>query len=181
MAQIRRRIKTAIPITPFEKSLEQELLSAWLELASIINKGLTFADNFATSEHLEGDWTAAFVCGTSGTITIHNSYKTGRYVKIGKMVTVIGLFRAASVSSPVGQLMISGLPFTCGVGHKYSSATSVLAISLEVTGTTTMMAQIAEGSASIYIYHFTAGTLAVGAADVKAGSEFIISATYFTD
>lgn len=46
MPQLRRRIKTADPGTPFEKNLESELLSAWAELAGLLNKGLRFEDNF---------------------------------------------------------------------------------------------------------------------------------------
>ena len=38
--EIRRRIKTIKPETPFEISLEQELLSAWYELATMLNNGL---------------------------------------------------------------------------------------------------------------------------------------------
>jgi len=45
MPHIRRRIKTGRPENEFERTLEQELLSAWQELAGIINGGLRFADN----------------------------------------------------------------------------------------------------------------------------------------
>lgn len=44
--QIRTRIKTAKAINEFEKALEQELLSAWLELSNAVNGGLKFSDNF---------------------------------------------------------------------------------------------------------------------------------------
>lgn len=44
--QIRKRIKTAKPETPFERSLEQELYSYSTELAQILNDGLKFSDNF---------------------------------------------------------------------------------------------------------------------------------------
>lgn len=49
MAQIRRRIKTAKPETPFELALEQELLSFSLELSAILNNGLKISDNFAVA------------------------------------------------------------------------------------------------------------------------------------
>ncbi len=45
--QIRKRIKTAQPTNDFEKVLEQELHSAWLELSTLINGGLKFGDNFS--------------------------------------------------------------------------------------------------------------------------------------
>lgn len=44
--QIRSRIKTTKPGTPFEQDLEQELLSFTFELSQVINKGLKFSDNF---------------------------------------------------------------------------------------------------------------------------------------
>lgn len=43
--QIRTRIKTARPENEFDKSLEQELLSAWRELSNAINNGLRLEDN----------------------------------------------------------------------------------------------------------------------------------------
>lgn len=44
--QIRKRLKTTKPETDFDVSLEQELHSGWLELATLLNKGLSFIDNF---------------------------------------------------------------------------------------------------------------------------------------
>lgn len=66
--QIRRRIKTEKPESEFDKTLEQELLSAWLELATLVNGGLTIADNCAVKaqNHIEnadgslGDLTTKF-------------------------------------------------------------------------------------------------------------------------
>ena len=129
----------------------------------------------------EGDWTAGFVCGTSGTITINNSYKTGAYVKIGRMVTVTGQFRAASVSSPVGVLTITGLPFACGNDNKYRVSVSVYADGLEATAITSLEGSVLLNTTTIEIDHFAAGVAGVAAADVKAGTDFYISATYFTE
>lgn len=44
--QIRKRIKTSVPESEFDKSLEQELLSYSLELSELLNKGIRIADNF---------------------------------------------------------------------------------------------------------------------------------------
>lgn len=44
--QLRKRLKTSPPESNFDQALEQELFSAWPELASIINRGLNFSDNF---------------------------------------------------------------------------------------------------------------------------------------
>jgi len=129
----------------------------------------------------EGDWTAAFVCGTSGTITINNSYKTGHYVKIGNQVTVTGYFLVLSVSSPAGMLFITGLPFVSGNNLKYMAGVAVYANSLETTGTTTIMGFINYNESRMRLVRFTAGVQNNLAADVKATSDFAISATYFTE
>jgi hypothetical protein len=135
----------------------------------------------AFSDHEEGDWTAGFTCGTSGTITIDPSYKTGHYVKIGKMVTVTGLFKVLSVSSPVGVLCITGLPFICGNVHKYYSSVTFLANGLENTAVTQIVGSVEIGDTKIACYKFAAGVMTNMAQDVKANSEIMISATYFTD
>jgi len=85
-------------------------------------KGIDFSAQTATAtgtttaellDHYEtGTWTAAFAAATSGTITISTSYDTGLYTRIGRKVHVQGLFLASAVSSPVGILTITGLPFT---------------------------------------------------------------------
>ena len=132
-------------------------------------------------DYEEGDWTAAFVCGTSGTITINTDFKTGAYVKIGRMVTVTGEFLVTSVSSPVGILTLTGLPFTCGTARKFSAGVAVAADTLETSGTTTIMGMVVINTTTIRLARFTAGAQAAMAGDVKANSVFYISATYFTD
>ena len=132
-----------------------------------------------TTNYEEGDWTAGFTCGTSGTITINA--KTGHYVKIGKQVTAVGYFTVTSVSSPVGQLTLSGLPFTCGSNNKYYAGVSIIAQGLEVTAVTSIVGAVEVGTTNITIYKYAAGAITALAGDVKGGSMFIISATYFTD
>jgi len=127
-----------------------------------------------------GDWTAGFVCGTSGTITIDPNFKTGAYVKIGRMVTVTGFFRVDSVSSPTGILYLTGLPFACGSGYKFRSAVSVWATSLQSTAATMIMGYINFTESQITLQRFATGVGENMAADVQANSDFIIGTTYFT-
>ena len=44
--QIRTKLKTSREESEFDKSLTQELLSAWRELSSLLNGGIKFEDNF---------------------------------------------------------------------------------------------------------------------------------------
>ena len=129
----------------------------------------------------EGDWTAAFVCGASGTITIDANNKTGHYAKIGKMVTVTGYFLVSSVSSPVGDLIITGLPFACGNATKFYSAVAVRADTLETTAITYLTGNVQQNSSIIILYKYAAGVISSLAASAKANSSFLISATYFTE
>ena len=62
-------------------------------------------------DYEEGTFTVAFGDGHSGSITIDNNYKTGVYTKIGNAVTFTVHVRASAISSPGGNLDLSGLPF----------------------------------------------------------------------
>jgi len=64
-------------------------------------------------DYEEGTWTVGLECSTSGTITVHGSYNTMSYVKIGKLCWIGGGVIVSAVSSPTGQLRVTGLPFTC--------------------------------------------------------------------
>lgn len=139
------------------------------------------ADPNTLDDYEEGTWEAAMVCGTSGTITLLAANNLGSYTKIGRAVTVCGGFTVDSVSSPVGALTITGLPFANQQGSEQSgrTAVSVWAFNLETTGATQMMAYIEEGESAITISHFAAGTAADAAADIKAGSVIMVNATFF--
>lgn len=136
------------------------------------------ADPNTLDDYEEGTWTASFRCGTSGTITINNSFKTGAYTKVGRLVTVTGLFGVSSVSSPVGTLFIDGLPFPCATGSQFSGGVNILATGLGAT-VNAIMARVQASTSSIDVYSFAAGSMADMAAQVSASSFFFISATYF--
>ena len=89
-----------------------------VERARITSNGLSFNGDTAAANALddyeEGTWTPVFTMGTSGTITM--DAVIGRYTKVGNLVTCTGFANIASVSSPVGELRLGGLPFTTGSG-----------------------------------------------------------------
>jgi len=147
--------------------------------------GVTFpASQSASSDvntlddYEEGTWTAAFVPSTSGTITL--TAATGTYVKIGRSVTISGLFTVASVSSPVGYLTITGLPFAGGTGTSFRTAVSIVAGGLAATMTTFLAANI-QSDSNIYVFKSNGtGGLSGGAEAIQAGSEIFIGGTYQT-
>lgn len=150
-------------------------------------KGIDFSATPGTgtsellSDYEEGTWTAAFVCGTSGTITINSAFQTGTYVKVGRQVTVTGFFQAQSVASPVGSLSITGLPFAIANSTQNRASCGVFSEGLAVTAATAIQALFPEYAANtIIISKFGTGASSVLAGDVVASSAFSISGTYFT-
>ena len=83
------------------------------EGATVLCAGVRFdASGETLGDYEEGTVTVAFTAG-SGTITIHSSYDQVLYTKIGNLVTVTGGLTVSAISSPSGELTMTGLPFTC--------------------------------------------------------------------
>ena len=130
------------------------------------------------NDYEEGEWTPTFTTGTSGTITVDAVNTKARYTKIGRQVTVAGSFYVTSVSSPVGEWRIQGLPFTSNTGTSLRSAVSVFADGLETTATTSIIGYVDPNVTYITLYKYAAGVVSTMAADVKAGSYVFLTATY---
>jgi hypothetical protein len=150
-------------------------------------KGVNFTANTPnggmTSQLLnwyeEGVVTVTLTASGSGTITMNGSYNTMRYVRIGRQVTVIGHIAVSSVSSPTGALLLNGMPFTSATGESFKGSVSILANALAVTATTQITGLINSASTTLTLYKYVAGSVANLAADVQAGSELYVTATYF--
>jgi hypothetical protein len=148
-------------------------------------KGIDFSatPGTGTSELLndyeEGTWTAAFVPSTSGSITMNNA--TGTYTKVGRAVTVNGNLTVTSVSSPVGYLQITGLPFSGGTGNSFRCALAINNENMNATMNTVLVANIQSGSTIFVFKNDGVGGIALTtAADVKAGTNIFIGGTYLT-
>ena len=70
----------------------------------------------------EGIYVPTIVCTTSGSITLNTSYDKLSYTRINDTVTVHGRVRVSAVSSPSGQQLRVGLPFTSDVLVGYGDA-----------------------------------------------------------
>lgn len=158
-------------------------------LAPAAGKGVDFSANTSaagmTSELLdwyeEGTWTGALVCGTSGTITLNASFQTGSYTRIGRLVTVTGLFYVDSVSSPVGSLSLTGLPYPINSGGAFArTAAAVSATGLAATATTAITGRGLAAESQIQLHKYVAGSIADLAGDVQADSQFYVSMSYIT-
>jgi len=82
-----------------------------------VNLGVTSnTDSNTIDDYEEGTHQTSVTMKTSGTTTLNTSFDTFSYTKVGRIVTITGNPRIASVSSPVGQIQLS-LPFTALSGQ----------------------------------------------------------------
>lgn len=132
-------------------------------------------------DYEEGTWTAAFIAGTSGTVTISPSFNTGFYTKISSRVFVNGIFTVSAVAAPVGTLSLSGLPFPVSNLARYTGAAAVSADGLAATATTMIEGFASQNTTLILLRKFAAGVQGNLAADVIANSEFIIGCSYINE
>jgi hypothetical protein len=145
--------------------------------------GIRFGTDTAAANTLddyeEGTWTAGLTASTSGTITVNTSQDLMKYTKVGNLVTVMGDVRVSSVSSPVGVLRITGLPFTVSSGAELSDRTAC-AVNTTVLGSAinTPMGQVDAGDTSIRVFEFNGTTEANMADKIQASTEIVINMTY---
>ena len=131
------------------------------------------------NDYEEGTWTPTMATSVSGTITINSGATVAYYTKIGRQVTVNGSFYVTSVSSPVGEWRIGGLPFTSLAVSGLRSGLSVIADGLEATATTSVVGYIDQGVTFATLYKYAAGALSTIGPDVKASSYVFFTGTYF--
>jgi len=137
-----------------------------------VNFGQNSLDYYET-----GSFNGAFTSAT-GSITINTSFRDCRYQRIGNRVFFSGQLVVSSVSSPTGQLTITGLPFVCGNVNGANSAISITAGTLASGATTSIVGYIVQNTSNINVYQFAAGALNAVAGNVTTGSFFIISGHY---
>jgi hypothetical protein len=149
--------------------------------------GITFpatqsasSDANTLDDYEEGTWTASFVPNTSGSITM--SYATGTYTKVGRAVTINGVFTVTSVSSPTGYLKIAGLPFSGGGGLSRRCAIAIHGDVMNATMTTVLLGSV-QSDSNIYVFKTDGlgGVSLTTAADIKAGTNIFVGGTYTID
>jgi hypothetical protein len=146
------------------------------EICRVTANGLTFNGDTAAANALddyeEGTFTATITPSTSGTITSGGTFTTWTYTKIGRQVTISGVFVISSVASPVGaNVIIGGLPFTIfnnnGAYGAFSAAYFTSATSAD------------SAVAGRHSVNTTQLTLGVDASTIAASDEIYVKATYF--
>jgi len=151
-------------------------------------KGINFTANTAnagmTSQLLNwyetGKVTVTMTTTTSGTITLNSSFQSLTYVRIGRQITVLGRINVSSVSSPVGALLINGLPFTSANDNTTITNVNILANNLAATAVGQITGVTNLNSTTLTLYKYSAGSVSNLGGDVQANSDFYISCTYVT-
>jgi hypothetical protein len=133
--------------------------------------GDTAAAN-ALDDYEEGTFTATITPSTSGTITSGGTFITWTYTKIGRQVTISGVFVISSVSSPIGTgIVIGGLPYTI---FNNNGAYGAFACTYFTAATTTNVSIGARHSINT-----TQLVLGKDASTVAPSDEIYVTATYF--
>lgn len=173
---------------PSTRSGDQTILDGNLVIGTA-GKGIDFSATTSgtgtmTSELLsdyeEGTFTCSMTASTSGTITLNSGYRTGRYTKVGRQVTVCGFLVVDSVSSPVGAAIINGLPFACGPNDSNLSAASFEVRSSGFPASNSVQGRIEGNQTGFPIFAFNNGTIAQAASYIVGGTQITFTLTYFT-
>ena len=132
------------------------------------------ADANTLDDYEEGTWTPA-LSAAAGTVATTAS---GKYTKIGRMVTVSCYIDVTGASSNTGALTVTGLPFTCASGDSSGSAIAIWFDNL--TGSaTSLQGYVIAGSTTILIQtNDGAGQTGDAADNMQSTTVLRISTTY---
>lgn len=141
------------------------------------------ADSELLNDYETGTFTASLVAG-AGSFTLNAANQTCRYVKVGRVVHVLGylLIDSASVAPvPSGGLLISGLPFNLSNGNQYFPSCSVfINLSAAITGSPVGIGYA--NTNQISLRRMSGGSATDDLAGlVGAGTQIIFQMTYVTN
>lgn len=128
-----------------------------------------------------GSWTPTVIGSTSGSAVLSTSYAS--YVKIWRGVAYQVRVQLSSVGTLVGNVIITGLPFTTSSPDSSADWNHSASASNTTLGDAGMTAIISNNSTTIDLYKVrsAAGLLNITAADLTATSAFFVSGVYITD
>lgn len=154
-------------------------------------KGIDFSANTddaggMTAEILddyeEGTWDAVVTDGTNP-MTMHGSYDTGYYTKVGNLVTVTGYFITTSLGSPAasGNIIITGLPFAVANNNAaYSGGGAGHCDGLAITAGESVSYYGVKNATYIYlrVWDETGGISAMQASEWSDNGQIILGFSY---
>ena len=146
-------------------------------------KGIDFSATPGTGtselfdDYEEGTFTPAFAFSTSGSVTYGT--QEGRYTKVGRLVTCNIALGLSAVSSPTGEVTITGLPFTSGSGESSVSSASIgimrnfaTAVSLRLYKSVSTTIMVTEKNAT------NAGYTSLAGSDLGSSTLLYFTVTY---
>jgi hypothetical protein len=126
----------------------------------------------ALDDYEEGTFTATITPSTSGTITSSASFTTWSYTKIGRQVTINGVFVISAISSPIGKaIIVGGLPFTILNSNSNFGAFSATIYSAAIDDDIVLSGRHAINTTQL--------TIGKNASTIIVNDEIYVTATYF--
>ena len=149
---------------------------------SASGSGITFpatqsasSDANTLDDYEEGSWTPGMTPSSSGAINLNYSYTSGKYTKVGRLVVCTASIYVSSVSSPSGNLYITGLPFTIGAPSSAGSSWQ----NGFTSSANNLVLRIDNSSTQVLVQGFSSGSVAAAAPWVQTGTEMNLTITYF--
>jgi hypothetical protein len=131
-------------------------------------------------DYEEGSFTPTFNI-TTGSVTY--SIQEGSYTKVGSMVNVVIGLGLSGISSPSGNLTISGLPFNTGNGQKYVAGFTIGLARNFTTAFDNLRGYINSNTNTLILAanNTTTGHVYPNANTLQSNTQLFISMTYNTD
>ena len=131
-------------------------------------------------DYEEGSWTAVVSDGTNH-MTMHSSYTTGYYTKIGNLVTVSGYLYTTSTGSASGDLYILGLPFTVAndiAAYSGGGAANGTGLSITAGESVSYYGRKNETAISLRVWDSTLGATNMQASEWSSDGSIIFGFSY---
>ena len=146
--------------------------------------GLT-ENNLAESFYKEGTFTVTATPSTSGTITLNTANNSLSYTKIGNRVFVSGSLKVSSVSSPVGAINLTTLPYNAAdltdtAGNSIAVVNIQAPSSGQIADYSAWLTETANDKISIYYSETGQEPASTAANKLQANSQIYISLNYVT-
>tara|TARA_R100001129_G_scaffold186246_1_gene177132 strand:- start:2017 stop:2853 length:837 start_codon:yes stop_codon:yes gene_type:complete len=141
--------------------------------------------NLADSFYKEGTFTVTATPSTSGTITLNTNNNSLSYTKIGNRVFVSGSLLVSSVSSPVGAINLTTLPYTAA-NLTDTAGNSIAVVNIQapnaehIADYSAWVTETANNKISIYYSETGQQPASTSAQKMQTDSQIYISLNYVT-
>ena len=168
--------------------LTQDSDDAHIEFAGVGGGGIKFpatqaasADANTLDDYEEGAWLPVIKDASANAMTMHASYKHGRYTKVGRVVHINAYFATSSLGSASGNIKITGLPFTCANNNNaYSACVFGYTADLNISAGETIGAYIAIDTTEMPMRNndHATGSTVLQASEWSADGQAMLSMSY---